>query len=150
MILSIDILGFRWPLSTFRRHSFGKRKLNLLLIRFVLSYSLIQYLLLYHFFLNSFPLKMPYIIVCFSWLKSWHRVVDMQHQESQTTNGNKYVSFEYKSGADNGRNASSSEHDSQWVISELGFLLALRSIIWKSYAQAFLNYMDVSLKWGFC
>lgn len=37
----------------------------------------------------------------------------MQHQESQASNGNKYQSFEYKSGMDNGRNASSSDHESQ-------------------------------------
>lgn len=39
----------------------------------------------------------------------------MQHQDSQVANGNKYVSFEYKSGMDNGRTASSSDHESQYV-----------------------------------
>lgn len=37
----------------------------------------------------------------------------MQHQGSQAANGNKYVSFEYKSGMDNGRTASSSDRESQ-------------------------------------
>jgi len=37
----------------------------------------------------------------------------VQHQESQAPNGNKYVSFEYKAGADSMRNASSSDHESQ-------------------------------------
>ena len=110
----IDNPGSRWQLSTFRRHSFGKRKLNLLLIRFLLSCWLFHNLLLL-------------LYNCWKWLflkdtihhlrvlvrKSWHIVLDMQHQESQATNGNKYISFEYKSGVDNGRNASSSEHDSQ-------------------------------------
>ncbi|KAH1082848.1 hypothetical protein J1N35_022609 [Gossypium stocksii] len=36
-----------------------------------------------------------------------------KHQDSQMANGNKYVSFEYKSGMDNGRNASSSDYESQ-------------------------------------
>ncbi|KAK6158504.1 hypothetical protein DH2020_005818 [Rehmannia glutinosa] len=45
-------------------------------------------------------------------------VVGMQHQESQATNGNKYHSFEYKSGMDNGRNASSSDHESQFSAAE--------------------------------
>ena len=37
----------------------------------------------------------------------------MQHQESQIADSNKYVSFEYKSEMDNGRIASSSDHESQ-------------------------------------
>jgi hypothetical protein len=37
----------------------------------------------------------------------------VQHQGSQVANGNKYVSFEYKPGMDNGRTASSSDHESQ-------------------------------------
>lgn len=36
-----------------------------------------------------------------------------QHQESQAANGNKYLSFEYKSGMDNGRKSSSSDRESQ-------------------------------------
>ncbi|XP_042033117.1 protein ENHANCED DISEASE RESISTANCE 2-like isoform X2 [Salvia splendens] len=51
------------------------------------------------------------------WKEKIESVID-QHQESQATNGNKYVSFEYKSGVDNGRNASSSEHDSQFSAAE--------------------------------
>lgn len=39
--------------------------------------------------------------------------VDVQHQDSLVANGNKYISFEYKPGMDNGRNASSSDHESQ-------------------------------------
>lgn len=38
---------------------------------------------------------------------------DMQQQESQAANGNKFQSFEYKSGMDNGRNGSSSDNESQ-------------------------------------
>ncbi|XP_038725689.1 protein ENHANCED DISEASE RESISTANCE 2-like isoform X2 [Tripterygium wilfordii] len=41
-----------------------------------------------------------------------------QHQESQIANGNKYRSFEYKSGMDNGRTASSSDHESQFSAQE--------------------------------
>ena len=37
----------------------------------------------------------------------------VQHQDLQVANGNKYISFEYKSGMDNGRAASSSDHESQ-------------------------------------
>lgn len=37
----------------------------------------------------------------------------VQHQGSQVANGNKYVSFEYKPGMDNGRTASSSDRESQ-------------------------------------
>ncbi|XP_047969699.1 protein ENHANCED DISEASE RESISTANCE 2-like isoform X2 [Salvia hispanica] len=51
------------------------------------------------------------------WKEKIESVID-QHQESQATNGNKYISFEYKSGVDNGRNASSSEHDSQYSAAE--------------------------------
>ncbi|EOY25290.1 hypothetical protein QUC31_009215 [Theobroma cacao] len=42
----------------------------------------------------------------------------IEHQESQIANGNKYVSFEYKSGMDNGRTASSSDHESQFSAQE--------------------------------
>ncbi|KAF3676618.1 putative mediator of RNA polymerase II transcription subunit 15a-like isoform X2 [Capsicum annuum] len=35
----------------------------------------------------------------------------LQHQESQGANGNKYISFEHKSDMDNGRNASSADHE---------------------------------------
>ncbi|GAB2296106.1 Protein ENHANCED DISEASE RESISTANCE 2 [Dionaea muscipula] len=45
------------------------------------------------------------------WKEKIEQVID-QHQESQA-NGNKYVSFEYKSGAESGRNASSSDRESQ-------------------------------------
>ncbi|XP_019152879.1 PREDICTED: protein ENHANCED DISEASE RESISTANCE 2 [Ipomoea nil] len=51
------------------------------------------------------------------WKEKIESVID-QHQDSQTTNGNKYVSFEYKSGADNGRNGSSSDHESQFSAAE--------------------------------
>lgn len=38
---------------------------------------------------------------------------NLQHQEAQAANGNKYLSFEYKSGMDNGGKSSSSDRDSQ-------------------------------------
>ncbi|GMH09162.1 hypothetical protein Nepgr_011002 [Nepenthes gracilis] len=46
------------------------------------------------------------------WKEKIEQVID-QHQESQFANGNKYVSFEYKSGSENVRIASSSDHESQ-------------------------------------
>ncbi|XP_038877165.1 protein ENHANCED DISEASE RESISTANCE 2 [Benincasa hispida] len=46
------------------------------------------------------------------WKEKIELVIDM-HQGSQVSNGNKFVSFEYKSGMDNGRTASSSDHESQ-------------------------------------
>ncbi|XP_050232700.1 protein ENHANCED DISEASE RESISTANCE 2-like [Mercurialis annua] len=51
------------------------------------------------------------------WKEKIEFVID-QHQESQVVNGNKYISFEYKSGMDNGRTASSSEHESQFSAQE--------------------------------
>ncbi|WCJ20624.1 ENHANCED DISEASE RESISTANCE 2 [Euphorbia peplus] len=51
------------------------------------------------------------------WKEKIEFVID-QHQESQVVNGNKYVSFEYKSGMDNGRTASSSDHESQFSAQE--------------------------------
>ncbi|KAE8690231.1 Protein ENHANCED DISEASE RESISTANCE 2-like [Hibiscus syriacus] len=51
------------------------------------------------------------------WKEKIESVID-QHQESQVANGNKYVSFEYKSGMDNGRTASSSDHESQFSAQE--------------------------------
>ncbi|KAK4490838.1 hypothetical protein RD792_001553 [Penstemon davidsonii] len=51
------------------------------------------------------------------WKEKIESVID-QHQESQATNGNKYHSFEYKSGMDSGRNASSSDHESQFSAAE--------------------------------
>ncbi|XVF52259.1 hypothetical protein PTKIN_Ptkin05aG0004700 [Pterospermum kingtungense] len=51
------------------------------------------------------------------WKEKIESVID-QHQESQIANGNKYVSFEYKSGMDNGRTASSSDHESQFSAQE--------------------------------
>ncbi|XP_011028070.1 PREDICTED: protein ENHANCED DISEASE RESISTANCE 2-like [Populus euphratica] len=47
-----------------------------------------------------------------TWKEKIEFVID-QHQESQVLNGNKYISFEYKSGMDNGRTASSSDCESQ-------------------------------------
>ncbi|KAB1216108.1 Protein ENHANCED DISEASE RESISTANCE 2 [Morella rubra] len=49
-----------------------------------------------------------------SWKEKIELVID-QHQGSQMANGNKYVSFEYKSGMDNGRTASSSDHESHTI-----------------------------------
>ncbi|KAG2244395.1 hypothetical protein Bca52824_093768 [Brassica carinata] len=46
------------------------------------------------------------------WKEKIESVID-QHQESQVPNGQQYVSFEYKSGMDSGRTASSSDHESQ-------------------------------------
>ncbi|XVE99936.1 hypothetical protein REPUB_Repub03eG0243200 [Reevesia pubescens] len=51
------------------------------------------------------------------WKEKIESVID-QHQESQLSNGNKYVSFEYKSGMDNGRTASSSDRESQFSAQE--------------------------------
>ncbi|EYU23271.1 hypothetical protein ABFS83_01G052800 [Erythranthe nasuta] len=51
------------------------------------------------------------------WKEKIESVID-QHQESQASNGNKYQSFEYKSGMDNGRTASSSDHESQFSAAE--------------------------------
>ncbi|KAJ4829432.1 Protein ENHANCED DISEASE RESISTANCE 2 [Turnera subulata] len=50
------------------------------------------------------------------WKEKIEFVID-QH-ESQVANGNKYISFEYKSGMDNGRTASSSDHESQFSAQE--------------------------------
>ncbi|PRQ19082.1 putative protein ENHANCED DISEASE RESISTANCE 2, PH domain, START [Rosa chinensis] len=51
------------------------------------------------------------------WKEKIEYVID-QHQGSQAANGNKYVSFEYKSGMDNGRTASSSDRESQFSAQE--------------------------------
>ncbi|XP_051151383.1 protein ENHANCED DISEASE RESISTANCE 2-like isoform X2 [Andrographis paniculata] len=51
------------------------------------------------------------------WKEKIESVID-QHQDSQAANGNKYQSFEYKSGMDNGRTASSSDHESQFSAAE--------------------------------
>ncbi|EPS70711.1 hypothetical protein M569_04048, partial [Genlisea aurea] len=48
-----------------------------------------------------------------TWKEKLESVID-KHQESQTMNGNKYVSFECKSGMDMGKNVSSSDHESQY------------------------------------
>ncbi|GMQ04027.1 hypothetical protein CsSME_00049597 [Camellia sinensis var. sinensis] len=48
------------------------------------------------------------------WKEKVESVID-QYQESLVANGIKYVSFEYKSGIDNGRKSSSSDHDSQFL-----------------------------------
>ncbi|KAF2530981.1 hypothetical protein F2Q70_00032791 [Brassica cretica] len=45
------------------------------------------------------------------WKEKIESVID-QHQESQVPNGQQYVAFEYKSGMDNGRTASSSDYES--------------------------------------
>ncbi|KAG5540326.1 hypothetical protein RHGRI_020534 [Rhododendron griersonianum] len=46
------------------------------------------------------------------WKDKIEFVID-QHQGSLVANGNKYVSFEYKSGIENGRKSSSSDQESQ-------------------------------------
>ncbi|KAL4601788.1 hypothetical protein ACB092_10G007200 [Castanea dentata] len=51
------------------------------------------------------------------WREKIEFVID-QHQGSQVANGNKYVSFEYKPGMDNGRTASSSDRESQFSAQE--------------------------------
>ncbi|KAM7251184.1 hypothetical protein ACFE04_023067 [Oxalis oulophora] len=51
------------------------------------------------------------------WKEKIESVID-QHQESQVSIGNKYVSFEYKPGMDCGRNASSSDRESQFSAQE--------------------------------
>lgn len=49
------------------------------------------------------------------WKDKIEQVID---QEAVVVNGNKYISFEYKSGMDNGRTASSSDHESQFSAQE--------------------------------
>ncbi|XP_062073374.1 protein ENHANCED DISEASE RESISTANCE 2-like isoform X1 [Humulus lupulus] len=51
------------------------------------------------------------------WKEKIELVID-QHQGSEVANGNRYTSFEYKSGMDNGRTASSSDHESQFSAQE--------------------------------
>lgn len=51
------------------------------------------------------------------WKEKIEQVID-QHQGSVIVNGNKYISFEYKSGMDNGRTASSSDRESQFSAQE--------------------------------
>ncbi|XP_071701234.1 protein ENHANCED DISEASE RESISTANCE 2-like [Rutidosis leptorrhynchoides] len=51
------------------------------------------------------------------WKEKIESIID-QHQESLVATGNKYVSFEYKSGMDSGRNASSSDQESQCSAAE--------------------------------
>ncbi|XP_020549109.1 protein ENHANCED DISEASE RESISTANCE 2 isoform X1 [Sesamum indicum] len=51
------------------------------------------------------------------WKEKIELVID-QHQGSQAIDGNKYCSFEYKSGMGNGKNASSSDHESQFSAAE--------------------------------
>ncbi|CAA3017542.1 ENHANCED DISEASE RESISTANCE 2 [Olea europaea subsp. europaea] len=47
------------------------------------------------------------------WKEKIECVID-QYQDSQAASGNKFLSFEYKSGMDNGRTASSSDRESQF------------------------------------
>ncbi|XP_062073375.1 protein ENHANCED DISEASE RESISTANCE 2-like isoform X2 [Humulus lupulus] len=49
------------------------------------------------------------------WKEKIELVID---QGSEVANGNRYTSFEYKSGMDNGRTASSSDHESQFSAQE--------------------------------
>ncbi|KAK4400994.1 protein ENHANCED DISEASE RESISTANCE 2 [Sesamum angolense] len=51
------------------------------------------------------------------WKEKIELVID-QHQGSQAIDGNKYCSFEYKSGIGNGKNASSSDRESQFSAAE--------------------------------
>ncbi|XP_075505991.1 protein ENHANCED DISEASE RESISTANCE 2-like isoform X2 [Primulina tabacum] len=51
------------------------------------------------------------------WKQKIEYVID-QHQESQANSGNKYHSFEYKSGTDNWRNTSSPDHEIQGSAAE--------------------------------
>ncbi|PSS01309.1 Protein ENHANCED DISEASE RESISTANCE like [Actinidia chinensis var. chinensis] len=51
------------------------------------------------------------------WKEKIESVID-QHQESFVSNGNKYVTFEYKSEIDNGQKSSSSDHESQFSAPE--------------------------------
>ncbi|XP_057478017.1 protein ENHANCED DISEASE RESISTANCE 2-like isoform X2 [Actinidia eriantha] len=51
------------------------------------------------------------------WKEKIESVID-QHQESLISNGNKYVTFEYKPGIDNGQKSSSSDHESQFSAPE--------------------------------
>ncbi|CAK7356013.1 unnamed protein product [Dovyalis caffra] len=58
---------------------------------------------------------MVYVLSIYDKKDKYNRIT---HQESQVPNGNKYVSFEYKSGMDNGRTASSSDRESQFSAQE--------------------------------
>ncbi|XP_052170089.1 protein ENHANCED DISEASE RESISTANCE 2-like [Diospyros lotus] len=52
------------------------------------------------------------------WKEKIEFIMDQQHQGSLHGNGNKYISFEYKSGIENGRKSSSSDHESQFSVQE--------------------------------
>ncbi|XP_057478160.1 protein ENHANCED DISEASE RESISTANCE 2-like isoform X1 [Actinidia eriantha] len=52
-----------------------------------------------------------------TWKEKIESVID-KHQGSLVVNSNKYLSFEYKSGIENGRKSSSSDHDSQFSAPE--------------------------------
>lgn len=50
--------------------------------------------------------------------------VMLQHQDSLVPSGQQYVSFEYKPGMDVERTASSSDHESPWVLSLTLFFIS--------------------------
>ncbi|PKI49959.1 hypothetical protein CRG98_029633 [Punica granatum] len=62
---------------------------------------------------------MVYVLSVYNKKDKYHRITvcpfsfQLSHQEAQVPNGNKFVSFEYKSGMDNGRTGSSSDRESQ-------------------------------------
>ncbi|KAF7829157.1 protein ENHANCED DISEASE RESISTANCE 2-like isoform X1 [Senna tora] len=88
--------------------------------------NLILYMLLMVYVLSVYNKKEKYhritmaafnIQEALMWREKIEYVID-QHQGAQPSNGNKYISFEYKSGMDNGRTASSSDHESQFSAQE--------------------------------
>ncbi|KAG2241789.1 hypothetical protein Bca52824_096370 [Brassica carinata] len=58
---------------------------------------------------------MVYVLSVYNKKEKHHRIT---HQESQFPNGQQYVAFEYKSGMDTGRTASSSDYESQFSAPE--------------------------------
>ncbi|KAL0297480.1 UNVERIFIED_CONTAM: protein ENHANCED DISEASE RESISTANCE 2 [Sesamum radiatum] len=69
------------------------------------------------------------------WKEKIELVID-QHQGSQAIDGNKYCSFEYKSGMGNGKNASSSDRESQWMTIISGDFNTV-SVLLKPYYYSF-------------
>lgn len=164
--LWIYLLCFRWRLLTSRKRLSGKKKLNLLSIRYLLQTDIVgifRCLLAFfksllglkrlcmvmpynfctlwscawmHFFIDVMGCLLAFVLNLISWGTFWHiwrclviwttyhvfgyalisstdDFYNVKHQESLDVTGNKYVSFEYKSGMDSGRNASSSDQESQ-------------------------------------
>lgn len=90
---------------------------------FLMLENINTFVLVYYYFYKYYHLSSFYSfhsiifsILIMVWLIFWvscSALRKFQHQESQAANGNKYLSFEYKSGMDNGRKSSSSDRESQ-------------------------------------